>query len=143
MIDIDFFKAVNDSHGHQIGDEVLLLMARLMNASFRFHDRLYRFGGEEFVVLMRCDNARDAGHAFERLRRNAEAHVFPRVGHITISIGFTQLMPDDAPTDALERADRAVYFAKANGRNQVQHHAELVARGRLQISQKVGEVELF
>ena len=54
VIDIDHFKRVNDNHGHLIGDEVLLLLSRLMRGSFRFHDRLYRFGGEEFVVLMRC-----------------------------------------------------------------------------------------
>ncbi len=57
VIDIDHFKRVNDNHGHLIGDEVLLLLARLMRSSFRFHDRLYRFGGEEFVVLMRCADA--------------------------------------------------------------------------------------
>jgi GGDEF domain-containing protein len=54
VLDIDFFKRVNDNYGHLIGDEVLLLMARLMRANFRFHDQLYSFGGEEFVILMRC-----------------------------------------------------------------------------------------
>ena len=143
MIDIDHFKAVNDNHGHQIGDEVLLLVSRLMNASFRFHDRLYRFGGEEFVVLMRCDGERDAAHAFERLRTNTEAYVFPQVGHITLSAGFTEVLPGDSPSDAIERADRAVYCAKARGRNQVLSHAALVAIGALQVSEKSGEVELF
>ena len=143
MIDIDFFKAVNDNHGHQIGDEVLLLLSRLMNGSFRFHDRLYRFGGEEFVVLMRCDSERDAANAFERLRHNTEAYVFPQVGHITLSAGFTEVLPGDSPSDAIERADRAVYCAKARGRNQVLSHAQLVASGALQVSEKVGEVELF
>ena len=143
MIDIDFFKAVNDNHGHQIGDEVLLLVSRLMNGSFRFHDRLYRFGGEEFVVLMHCESEQDAANAFERLRRNTEAYVFPQVGHITLSAGFTEVKPGDSPSDAIERADRAVYCAKARGRNQVLSHAALVASGALQVSEKVGEVELF
>ncbi len=59
MIDIDHFKRVNDNYGHLIGDEVLLLLARLMRATFRFHDQLYRFGGEEFVVLLRCADHAD------------------------------------------------------------------------------------
>jgi diguanylate cyclase (GGDEF)-like protein len=69
VIDIDHFKRVNDAHGHLIGDEVLLL-SRLLRASFRFYDKLYRFGGEEFVVLMRCGDVVDAVTAFERLRTN-------------------------------------------------------------------------
>jgi GGDEF domain-containing protein len=60
VIDIDHFKRVNDGFGHLIGDEVLLLLSRLMRSSFRFHDHLYRFGGEEFVALMRCNSATDA-----------------------------------------------------------------------------------
>jgi len=143
MIDIDHFKSVNDSYGHLIGDEVLLLLSRLMRSSFRFHDRLYRFGGEEFVVLMRCDNAADAMRAFERLRQNTLAYAFPQVGHITVSVGFSELKSGDSPSAAIERADKAVYWVKTHGRNQVQSHAELVARGELELNEKVGDVELF
>jgi diguanylate cyclase (GGDEF)-like protein len=143
VIDIDHFKRVNDSFGHLIGDEVLLLMSRLMRSSFRFDDRLYRFGGEEFVVLMRCADGEAAAHAFERLRGNVERHQFPQVGHITVSIGFTELKPGDTPSGAFERADKAVYFAKGHGRNQVRHHAELVAQGHLADDAKIGDVELF
>jgi len=143
MIDIDHFKAVNDSYGHLIGDEVLLLLSRLMRSSFRFHDRLYRFGGEEFVVLMRCENEGDAQRAFERLRVNTLSYGFPQVGHITVSVGFSELKSGDSPSSAIERADKAVYWAKTHGRNQVQSHAELVARGELEAGEKVGDVELF
>lgn len=143
VIDIDHFKRVNDSFGHLIGDEVLLLMSRLMRSSFRFDDRLYRFGGEEFVVLMRCADGEAAAHAFERLRGNVERHPFPQVGHITVSIGFTELKPGDTPNGAFERADKAVYFAKGHGRNQVRHHADLVAQGHLADDAKIGDVELF
>ena len=143
VIDIDHFKRVNDTCGHLIGDEVLLLMSRLMRGSFRLDDRLYRFGGEEFVVLMRCAGAVAAANAFERLRGNVERHVFPQVGHITVSIGFTELRAGDTPSGAFERADRAVYFAKAHGRNQVHHHADLVAAGHLEDDAKIGDVELF
>jgi diguanylate cyclase (GGDEF)-like protein len=122
---------------------VLLLMSRLMRSSFRFDDRLYRFGGEEFVVLMRCADGEAAAHAFERLRGNVERHPFPQVGHITVSIGFTELKTGDTPNGAFERADKAVYFAKGHGRNQVRHHAELVASGHLADDAKIGDVELF
>ena len=143
VIDIDHFKGVNDTYGHLIGDEVLLLLSRLMRSSFRFHDRLYRFGGEEFVVLMRCASEDDARLALERMRSNTEAYPFPQVGRITISIGFTEVKPGDTPSGAFERADKAVYFAKAHGRNQVQSHSELVAKGVLEDGSKTGDVELF
>lgn len=143
VIDIDHFKRVNDSYGHLIGDEVLLLLSRLMRSSFRFHDHLYRFGGEEFVVLMRCGNAADALLALERLRGNVQAYAFPRVGTLTVSVGFTELRPGDTPSMAFERADKAVYYAKQNGRNQVFHHAALVAAGKLDDSSRDSDVELF
>ena len=143
LIDIDHFKSVNDNYGHLIGDEVLLLLSRLMRSSFRFHDRLYRFGGEEFVVLMRCSSDEDAAMALERMRANTASYPFPQVGTITISIGFTEVKAGDTPSGAFERADKAVYYAKGHGRNQVQSHAELVARGDLDDESKIGDVELF
>lgn len=143
VIDIDHFKSVNDRHGHLIGDEVLLLLSRLMRNSFRFHDLLYRFGGEEFVVLMRCEDDDDAAQAFERLRLNCEQYGFPQVGRITVSIGFTEVRADDAPAGAFERADRAVYHAKAHGRNQVRSYAILVEQGQMRESRQVSAVELF
>jgi diguanylate cyclase (GGDEF)-like protein len=131
VLDIDFFKRVNDNYGHLIGDEVLLLMARLMRASFRFHDQLYRFGGEEFVILMRCTDEDDAAGALERFRLTVEANAFPQVGTITVSMGFTALRADDTPGGAFDRADKAVYFAKESGRNQVRSYELLVAAGAL------------
>ena len=81
--------------------------------------------------------------AFERLRHNVERHLFPQVGRITVSIGFTELKAGDTPNGAFERADKAVYFAKGNGRNQLHHHADLVAAGHLADDAKIGDVELF
>jgi diguanylate cyclase (GGDEF)-like protein len=143
VIDIDHFKRVNDNHGHLMGDEVLLLLSRLMRSSFRFHDRLYRFGGEEFVVLMRCAGGDAAALAFERMRSKVENYPFPQVGRVTVSIGLTELRPGDSPSGAFERADKAVYWAKGHGRNQIRNHAELVASGHLVDEAKVGDVELF
>jgi diguanylate cyclase (GGDEF)-like protein len=140
VIDIDHFKRVNDIHGHLIGDELLL---RLMRATFRYHDRLYRFGGEEFVALLRCADAASAGVAFERLRANVARYAFPQVGHISVSVGFSAIRPHDTPAGAFERADRAVYFAKGHGRDQVRCHEALVAEGQLDAGQATGDVELF
>jgi diguanylate cyclase (GGDEF)-like protein len=131
ILDIDHFKRVNDTYGHLIGDEVLLLLARLMRTNFRFHDQLYRFGGEEFVVLMRCDAVEQAHAALERLRERVEAYAFPQVGSITVSIGFSALLPNDTPSGAFGRADKAVYHAKEHGRNQVCSYQALVASGAL------------
>lgn len=143
MLDIDHFKGVNDRFGHLIGDEVLLLVARLLRHGFRFHDRLYRFGGEEFVVLMRCSDGEQAHAVFDRFRRSMEAFAFPQVGTTTVSIGISQLLPSDTPTRALDRADQAVYAAKSGGRNRVIDHADLVRQGRATAEVKAGDIELF
>jgi diguanylate cyclase (GGDEF)-like protein len=144
MLDIDHFKHVNDNFGHLIGDEVLLLLASLMRSTFRFHDQLYRFGGEEFVVLMYCAQRRQAEVAFERLRNNTEQHNFPQVGRITISVGFTEIRSGDTPSGAFERADKAVYYAKEHGRNQVCGYETLIDQGQLPAEKAaVDDVELF
>ncbi|HKX43410.1 MAG TPA: GGDEF domain-containing protein [Burkholderiaceae bacterium] len=143
VVDIDHFKRVNDTHGHLIGDEVLLLMSRLLRSSFRYHDRLYRFGGEEFVVLLDCLDSRNAAQAFERLRSNVERFAFPQVGHVTVSVGFTRTTGADAPSAAFSRADKALYHAKEHGRNQVTHYEALVEAGVIVEKSADGGVELF
>ena len=144
VLDIDHFKRVNDTYGHLIGDEVLLLVARLMRSCFRYSDQLYRFGGEEFVILMRCDGDDDALRVLERLRSIFENHRFPQVGNITVSIGVTQVFHNDIPSEAFGRADEAVYYAKSHGRNQVQSYQQLVAQGALVAQVKEGMVvDLF
>jgi diguanylate cyclase (GGDEF)-like protein len=143
VADIDHFKSVNDLHGHLFGDEVLLLVSRLMRESFRGTDRLFRFGGEEFVVVLDAATADGAQAAFERLRETVAGYRFPQIGRVTISLGFTQMRPDDSPAAAVERADAALYFAKHHGRNQVQQHERLIADGRLAAKAMNAEVELF
>jgi len=144
VVDIDLFKLVNDRFGHLIGDEVLVLVARIMRQSFRHYDRLYRFGGEEFVVLLRGGTEEDAMQAFERFRRNVETYVFPQVNKVTISLGFTEVMHNDTPSVAFSRADQGVYQAKHQGRNQVLCYEALVRDGVLKTeAAHVGDVELF
>jgi len=131
VLDIDHFKRVNDNFGHLIGDEVLLLMARLMRAHFRFQDQLYRFGGEEFVILLRCGAPQDAAGALERFRAVVQAYDFPQIRTITVSIGYAGLREDDTPGGAFDRADKAVYYAKEHGRNQVCSYQLLLDSGEL------------
>ncbi len=117
IMDIDHFKQVNDSLGHQAGDRVLVELAARLSKSLRITDSLVRWGGEEFVVLMRNCTATDAIALGEKLRALVEAVPFPGVGTITISVGVAQLLPEEDRDLWLGRADRALYAAKAAGRN--------------------------
>lgn len=144
VCDIDHFKYVNDTFGHLIGDEVLIMLAQVMRQSFRFDDQLFRFGGEEFVALLQPMTEQDAMATLQRFRSSVEGQSFSRVGKITVSIGFSALQAHDTPTDAIDRADEALYFAKRNGRNQVAGYEQLVASGDLSAKEIAkGEVELF
>ncbi|MEL6339778.1 MAG: GGDEF domain-containing protein [Myxococcota bacterium] len=122
MIDIDFFKRVNDTHGHQAGDSVLSAVAQLIRESIRRNDLVARYGGEEFVVVMPSTTLAQAFCMLERLRTGAESRplsVRPDAGvSITLSIGVTELRPEDDPESLLMRADGALYRAKRGGRNQ-------------------------
>ncbi|AZN35947.1 GGDEF domain-containing protein [Iodobacter ciconiae] len=119
VMDIDHFKRINDQFGHIYGDEVLLLIAQLMQASFRSCDYLFRFGGEEFVVLMGPQMESSALFAVERFRERVARMQFPQVGQVTISIGFTRLLHSEVLSTVLGRADEALYQSKSNGRNKV------------------------
>lgn len=144
VCDVDHFKRVNDDFGHLIGDEVLIMLAQAMRQSFRFDDQLFRFGGEEFVALLQPTEQEFAAVTLERFRKAIETQIFSRVGHVTVSIGFSALLPNDTPTDAIDRADEALYYAKRNGRNRVECYEKLVAEGKLAAKEVAkGEVELF
>jgi diguanylate cyclase (GGDEF)-like protein len=140
---VDDFAAINDKHGHLIAEEVLLLVARVMNNTFRTYDRIYRFGGEHFGVLMHCPDEALVLSAFERFRVNVEKFNFPQVGHVTVSCGFTSVMADDSPSSALDKTERAVDFSQRSGRNMVCSHLGLVRRGFFAEKAKVGGVDLF
>jgi diguanylate cyclase (GGDEF)-like protein len=144
VCDIDHFKNVNDSFGHLIGDEVLIMLSQEMRRSFRFDDQLFRFGGEEFIALLQPTDEQFAIATLERFRTNVENQVFSRVGRITVSIGFSALKPHDTPTDVIDRADEALYYAKRHGRNRVDCYEKLVASGDVAVKEIAkGEVELF
>ncbi len=142
-IDIDHFKRVNDEFGHIYGDEVLILVANLMLSSFRSTDKIFRFGGEEFVVLLRNTTFANAQRVIERFRMSVERHTFPKINHITVSIGFVNITKNDAPVAILGHADQALYYAKTRGRNQVFNYEELVKKGALRARKSEDEAGSF
>ncbi len=129
MLDIDHFKKVNDNFGHLYGDEVLLLIAQIIKACFREDDMIFRFGGEEFVVILRSENRTTCEVALERLREKISKYDFPRVGNVTISIGVTELISDIFHVTLMDYADKALYHSKNSGRNQTTFFEDLVASG--------------
>jgi diguanylate cyclase (GGDEF)-like protein len=143
VVDVDHFKAVNDKFGHLYGDEVLILIANLMTSSFRSQDRVFRFGGEEFVVLLRSTTLDNAQKIIDRFRTNVEAHVFPQVGTVTVSVGFVAISPYESPVNILGRADQALYYAKSHGRNQACHYDQLVSGGLLEAAASNDTAEFF
>jgi diguanylate cyclase (GGDEF)-like protein len=143
VVDVDHFKTVNDRFGHLYGDEVLILIANLLQSSFRTQDRVFRFGGEEFVVLLRSTTLENARRIIERFRLDVESHHFPQVGQVTVSVGFTSVSAADSPVVTLGHADQALYFAKANGRNRVCHYEALVEGGLLQTVTTNDTAEFF
>ena len=143
-IDIDHFKGVNDRYGHLYGDEVLLIVAQMLKANFRKSDLVFRFGGEEFVVIVVADDVERATLGFERLRKRIESHCFPQVGRITVSTGLTEIREVvDAPVHILGQADQALYYAKNHGRNRVCLYEALVQEGQLLPFQAVDDVTIF
>lgn len=144
LIDIDHFKRVNDTFGHIYGDEVLILMSRIMERCFRSQDLLFRFGGEEFVVIAHCGDIKSARVVFERLRQQVAHFDFPQIGQVTISLGAVQMQPHSLASMLLDQADQALYFAKQHGRNQVRFHNELVEQQLISNPEIVtGTVDLF
>lgn len=146
VIDIDHFKQVNDRYGHLFGDEVLILVANLLRSSFGSQHRVFRFGGEEFVVLLHPMTLDEATHALEHFRSTVQDYDFPQVGRVTVSLGFSGAhMQTPSPTQLLSQADEALYYAKENGRNRVCHFESLQAQGILNKHEQVthNDVELF
>lgn len=122
ILDIDHFKAVNDKYGHIVGDCALKAVANMMAKCKRDGDLLFRYGGEEFVVLMRDTEMEGAGLLAERIRSYIESHPCSCSGadlNIRVSIGVGVLQKNDSPVSLFTRADQALYSAKRHGRNQV------------------------
>jgi two-component system cell cycle response regulator len=128
LADVDFFKAVNDRHGHLAGDEALKMVSFVLRGAIRKEDVLARYGGEEFVVVARETGLPGARALGERIRRAVERSRCAWHGHdlgltvsigVTVSIGLAEFVPGRSEHELLESADRALYLAKQAGRNRV------------------------
>ena len=121
MLDIDFFKKVNDTYGHKVGDEVLQLLSHTLKASLRENDLIGRFGGEEFLVVLPSTNHEQAKLAAEKLRAAIEAKPHPIAGVFTVSIGVATANPSHQDENAIViEADKQLYVAKNSGRNRIE-----------------------
>lgn len=119
MIDVDHFKAVNDQHGHAVGDQVLQQLARQIQGSAREIDVVARLGGEEFAVLLPDTGASSAAGVAERIRQQVMAAQGMPVAGVTVSIGVATLQAEETHGSLQHRADQALYMAKTRGRNRV------------------------
>jgi diguanylate cyclase len=135
MCDVDHFKAFNDRFGHLTGDQVLRLVAISVKQIVKGEDIAARYGGEEFAVALPKTALRSAIGVADQIRRavmNKELmkrSSGERLGRVTVSIGVALLRPTDTPQSLLDRADKCLYAAKRNGRNQVVAECDLEATG--------------
>lgn len=119
LIDIDHFKLVNDTYGHDIGDEVLKHLVKTVQGNIRKIDIFARWGGEEFLILCPGTDLKHTRRLAEKLRLAVDHSCFPEIGHVTISLGVSKFQKDDSFSELFKRADQGLYHAKEHGRNQV------------------------
>ena len=125
ILDIDWFKEVNDTYGHDVGDEVLREFASILKSNIRSIDKVGRWGGEEFMIVSSESDCSDAKIVAEKLRKIIEAHNFEYVGARTASFGVAEFNKNIDFHELYARADKALYAAKENGRNRVEAFKEL------------------
>ncbi len=119
LFDIDHFKSVNDTYGHNVGDKVLIQMSALVRNLLRGDDLLARWGGEEFIILSPSTRENDAYELANRLRREIELFPFTDVKKMTCSFGVAEFSKNDTAAELIQKADKALYKAKVSGRNKV------------------------
>jgi diguanylate cyclase len=119
MLDIDFFKAINDTHGHDVGDQVLVEFANLLKHNLRKADCCARWGGEEFMLLAPETSLEQAVRLADKIRVAIKSTDFPTQGSVTASFGVVEVRPNESIKSVMKRADDALYLAKDKGRDQV------------------------
>jgi diguanylate cyclase (GGDEF)-like protein len=128
FVDVDHFKAINDTYGHAVGDEVLQGVCRLLMLGVRDTDASIRYGGEEFLLILPGAEEAKAQEVAERLRRSVSGHDWDRTSaglRVTASFGLAQRLEQEPITTWLSRADQAMYAAKGDGRNRVRQASAL------------------
>ncbi|QOP45972.1 GGDEF domain-containing protein [Sulfurimonas paralvinellae] len=127
ILDIDDFKKINDIYGHIVGDKVLIFLANMLRKTLRDGDKVFRYGGEEFVIILNRITAEKCREIAQRILHNISSNRLLYKGksvNITVSIGATKYIPGDTPESIIERADKALYRSKENGKNQMSVEAE-------------------
>ena len=119
LLDVDFFKTINDDYGHDVGDEVIKQFASLLMSMVRENDMVGRWGGEEFLILCSQTTKNGAFQLADQLRRQVQSYNFPVNQQITASFGLSEYRHGETIGDTIKRADDALYKAKRNGRNQI------------------------
>jgi diguanylate cyclase (GGDEF)-like protein len=140
MLDIDNFKSVNDTFGHVIGDEVILLVAQLLKDNFRAEDYVFRYGGEEFAALFPSQDAETAFKGLDKIRALIAKKRFPQVGSVTVSGGYVSLVNIGQALEAVNQADQALYHSKQAGRNTITYFDDLDIKP---LMPKQKNIELF
>ncbi|WP_298626115.1 GGDEF domain-containing protein [uncultured Legionella sp.] len=119
IIDIDYFKTINDSFGHTVGDLILFELAQLLRSIVRHSDAVSRWGGEEFLILAPKTNVIQASALAEKVRQKIKSHRFSHDISLTVSFGVTSVQENDTLETIILRADDALYKAKKSGRDRV------------------------
>lgn len=119
LLDIDNFKNINDTFGHDTGDEILISFSSIIKEHIRGSDILARWGGEEFVILMPKSTKKNAFIRSEQIRVDIQNYSFKKVGQLTCSFGISQLSKNDDSSSIFNRTDKALYYSKQNGKNMV------------------------
>jgi len=119
LADVDHFKKINDTHGHLMGDEVLVRIAQSFQNSLRTEDFIFRYGGEEFALIINAHDKEDLTQLLERVRSTISSIAIPNIGNITVSMGCIELLVDRFYMESIEFADQALYKSKDSGRDQI------------------------
>jgi diguanylate cyclase (GGDEF)-like protein len=144
IIDIDDFKRVNDEFGHLYGDEILIHLAQIIRSNFRNEDLQFRFGGEEFVILLSASNQMECMQILERFRRNVEEYQFPNLDTVTVSIGVVEFKKETFHITSIDYADQALYQSKRSGKNQITFFENMLSQGLAKKSDiQGGSVDFF
>ncbi len=117
LVDLDFFKRVNDQYGHEAGDRILISVAEILTRNTRSSDRVFRWGGEEFLILLPQTNQKGSENTAEKIRQSIEQHQFDIPERITASLGVAEFKPDEPQDIWFKRTDLCLYKAKHSGRN--------------------------
>jgi len=119
LLDLDGFKGINDEHGHAVGDQILIAVCNLVKEHTRVLDSLYRYGGDEFIIMPLNMNLKTTMHFAEKIRNIVENHKFIHDVKLTLSLGVSEYKINDTPESWIKRADTSLYKAKNDGRNKV------------------------